>query len=111
RDILHHLAVAPAADLAGNGKGVKAVRQDDDVCRLDCDISTASHGDPNIGLHERWRVVDAVADHRDPAIALQPPHDSRFVLRQYASMHLIDPGPASSPSCGALVVTGHEDCL
>ena len=38
-----------------------------DVGRLDRDVGAGADGDAQVGLGERRRVVDAVADHRDPA--------------------------------------------
>jgi hypothetical protein len=42
RDVLDHLAVAPAGDLAGNRQSIQTIRQDDDVRRFDRDIRAAA---------------------------------------------------------------------
>ena len=38
---------------------------EDDVCGLDGDVGAGSDGDPDVRLCQGWRVVDAVAHHRD----------------------------------------------
>src|SRR5260370_22414239 len=64
--ILHHLAIAVAADLAGFRDQVEPRPQDDDVGRFDCDIGAGAGAEcyADIRLHQRRGVVDAVADHR-----------------------------------------------
>ena len=49
----------------------------------------APHGDADVGLLERRRVVDAVAGHRDDgAVGLQRAHDAQLVLGAGAGEHL-----------------------
>src|SRR5258708_7770902 len=109
RDVLDHLAVAPAADLAGNRESIQPIGQNDDVSRLDRDISAAAHSHAYIGLHERGRVIDAVANHRDPRPSLKISHDAGFLLRQYARVHLVYARLASNPPRCALVVARDQD--
>ena len=53
----------------------------------------APHGDADVGLLERRRIVDAVAGHRhDGALGLQRAHDAQLVLRAGAREHV---GPRS----------------
>ncbi len=48
-----------------------------DVRRLDRDVRTGADGDPEVGLGEGRRVVDAVPDHRDGTAATLEPLDDR----------------------------------
>ena len=55
-----------------------------EVGRLDGHVGAGAHRQPEVGLSEGGRVVDAVADHRDdPALGLQPADDVDLVLRQH----------------------------
>src|SRR5262249_24321923 len=76
RDVLHHLAVAPAADFARSCQRIQSIRQDDDVRRFDGDVGPPAHGDPYVRLHQRRSIVDTIADHRDAAVGLKLSHES-----------------------------------
>ncbi len=109
-DILHHLRVAAAADVASNGKGAQTVRQDNDVRRLDRNIRAAAHRDSDIGLHQSGGIVDAIADHRHSSMGrLKLSHDRGLVLRQHFSVHLVYADFQADALCCALVVAGDED--
>jgi hypothetical protein len=72
----------------------------------------AAHGDAEIGLGERGRVVHAVADHRDGAPpVLQPPDDIDLVGRHHFRAHGVDPDLRRDPLRCRLVVTGEQDWL
>jgi hypothetical protein len=62
-----HLAQRAAADRDRSGDVERVGAHQDDVRGLDRDVGARANGDPDVGLGERWRVVDAVADHRDLA--------------------------------------------
>ncbi len=55
------------------------------------DVSSRSHGDSNIGLHQGGSVVDSVTDHGDIApFAAQLGHPLCFLLRQQSSHRFVD---------------------
>lgn len=111
RDVLDHLPVASSTDIASLGKRRQAVRENDDVRRLDCDIGAAAHRDADVSLHQSRRIVDAVADHCHPGISLQLPHDPSLVLRQYAGAHLVDAHFLPDPLSRTLIVARDQDRL
>ena len=62
---------------------------------LDGDLGAGADGDADVGLRERGRVVDAVADHRDdarPSVGLRLPlqhlHVRRLARRRHVGKHL-----------------------
>jgi hypothetical protein len=63
-----------------------------DVGGLDGDVGPGADGDADIGLLERRRVVDAVADHRDllAVLALQLADLVDLAFGQHAGQHLVD---------------------
>src|SRR3546814_1911814 len=67
-DVLHHLAIAVAADLPRLHDIRKPVVQDDDVGGIDGDVGARAHGDGDLRLHQRRSIVDAVADHGGAAL-------------------------------------------
>jgi len=49
-------------------------------------IRSRSHGDADIGLDQRWSVVDSITDHGNISpFAAQPGHPLRFLFRQQSS--------------------------
>ena len=69
-----------------------------DAGALHRDIGAGAHGDADIGLGERRRVVDAVAGHGDDAaFAAQPPHDRVLLLGQHLGLDLGDAELARRP--------------
>ena len=54
----------------------QVARDERDVGGLDRDVGAGADGEAEVGLRERGRVVDAVADHRDDAaLVLQAADD------------------------------------
>ena len=71
---------------------------------LDRHVGTGADGDADVGLSERRRVVDPVADHRHQlALVLQVADLERLVLGQNLGEHALDPDLAgdrlSGPAC------------
>ena len=72
--------------------GAQVARDEGQVGGLDRDVGAGADRQAEVGLGERRRVVDAVADHRhDPALGLQPPIDVRLLRGQDLGDHLVDP--------------------
>ena len=58
---------------------------------FDRDVRAGAHGDADIGLRQRGRIVDAVAGHRDAfAPRLQRLDDRGFLIREHLGLDLID---------------------
>ena len=77
----------------------------------DRDVGARGHGHADIGLGQRGRVVDAVANHRDlTALGLQPLHRLHLSGRQHLGNHLGDAGVASDRrgSGGAIAAQHHH---
>ncbi|MNP59654.1 hypothetical protein D3C76_1546640 [compost metagenome] len=74
---------------------------------LNGDIAAASHGNADIGLRQRRRVVDTVADH-GYAVTLRLQLFDRFgfALRQHAGNHPVDTGLFGNGVGGHRVVAG-----
>ncbi len=79
-----------------------------EVGRLDGHIAAGADGDPEVGLSQRGRIVDAVPDHRDHlALRLQCRDDGHLLGRQ----HLRDPGMPCHCGCRSRVVAGEQHRL
>ena len=62
-----------------------------DGCRLNGYIAPTAHRNPDVGLGQRRRVVDAVTDHRHlMPLALQALDSVSFTVRQHAGDHFVD---------------------
>ena len=62
-----------------------------DVTGLDGDVRSFWHRYPNVGLSERWSVVDSVANHRHhPPGLLEPADLFHFLLGQHFCHHALD---------------------
>ena len=78
--------------------------------RLNGDIAAAAHGDPHIGLRQRGRIVDTVADHRHlMSLALQELNRIGFTVRQNPGNHLINARLFSDSVGGGWVIAGQHD--
>ena len=95
----------------GVGGGAQVAADQREVRGLDGDVGAGAHGQAEVGLRERRRVVDPVADHGDDrALVLQPLDDVDLVGGQ----HLGDDVARSIPTwrataCGgAAVVAGQQ---
>ena len=67
---------------------------------------------PDVGLGERRRVVDPVADHgHEPALGLQPLDLGRLLLRKHFGQHALDAGLAGDGLRGDPRVAGQHDHL
>ena len=81
-----------------------------DAGALDGDFGAGAHGDADIGLGQRGRVVDAVAGHGDDAaLGRQPLDDAVLVLRQHIGLDFLDAELAGDRLGGRLVVAGQHD--
>ena len=76
-------------------------------------IGTSTHGDVNVGLRERRRIVDPVAGHRDlSSFALQTLDVAHLVLRQDFGEDVLDAKLAGDGLAGASRIAGeHHDAL
>ena len=94
--VLLDVVVDPAAALDRLDDGREVVVRQHDVGRLLGDVGAGdAHGDADVGVLERRRVVDAVAGHRDDvALVLPGAHDLELVHRRDARVdrHLLDDG-------------------
>jgi len=79
------------------------------------DVGAGAHGDTDLRLRERRRIVDAVAGHRDkPALVLKPLDRRRFLIRQHFGNHVIDAELAPDREGRRAAVSGqhrHPDTL
>ncbi|QHE74223.1 hypothetical protein GFS60_07918 (plasmid) [Rhodococcus sp. WAY2] len=76
---------------------------------LDRDVGAGAHGQTQVGLGERGRVVDTVADHRHhPTLVLQVLDHVDLVGGQHLGDHLVDPDLVGDALCGAVVGPGEQ---
>jgi hypothetical protein len=69
----------------------RAAFDENDIAGLDGDIGSRANGNAKIGLRERGRVIDAVADKRNTFLfILKMLNLMRLVLRKHFGKHLID---------------------
>src|SRR5712692_10026205 len=109
RDVLKHLPVAPPADLARLDSRLEPIVENDDVGRVDGDVSPPSHPDPDVRLHESGRVVDSISDHRHIALALQFTNQPRLVLGKQFCVDVIHSQLIAHPArCPGVVTTQDE---
>ena len=75
-----------------SSEGMRAPNLDeDDIRGLHSHVRASADGDADVGLRERRRVVDAVADHGDAEAALlQRSHFGDLVGGQHLGEHLPD---------------------
>ena len=75
------------------------------------DVGARAHGDADVGLRQRGRVVHAVAGHGDDvAFGLQLLDDFAFLVGQHAGVHFVDAEFARDGfGCGAAVSGEHHD--
>src|SRR5690348_11004820 len=79
--VLHDDATATASNPQSFDQLRKITSNQDHIRALPSYISSRSHGDTDIGLHEGWSVIDSVADHRDvTTLATQLSHPLCFLL-------------------------------
>src|ERR1017187_4663473 len=77
--------------------------------RLHGDIGARAEGDPQIGLRQAGRIVDAVADHGDHrALPLQLANDGHFALRQRFGDPLIGADLARDARRGIARIAGKQ---
>ncbi len=81
-----------------------------DAGALHRDVGAGSHGDPDLGLGERRRVVDAVAGHRDDApLRLELLDLGGLLIRQDLRHDIVDAELLRDRLRGRLAVAGHHD--
>ena len=81
-DVRHDLLVDASADLDRVDERAEVVVGEDHPARLLRDLAARTHGDADVGLLERGRVVDRVAGHRDDqALLLHDAGETELVLR------------------------------
>ena len=64
-EISHNDAVAAARDLDHLDHLQEVVAEQQDVGAFACDLGAGPHRYSDVGLHQRWRIIDPVSDHRD----------------------------------------------
>ena len=75
--------------ILGTSRG--SLRTRTDVSGLDRDVGSGADRDPDVGRHQRRRIVDAVADHRDPlACAWSSSILLALSLGQHLGEHCVD---------------------
>ena len=89
-DGLLDVAVNAAAVPDGLYDSGEVVVHQNQIRRFPADLrAPAAHGDANIGIFERRRIVDAVPRHGDNfAVCLQGLHDAHLVLGQHAAENI-----------------------
>ena len=72
-------------------------------------IGPRTHGDPDMSLRQRWRVVDAVTSHGDePAFVLKFLHHSGLLIGQHLCHDIVDAEPAGDGLCRGAAVPGQH---
>ena len=102
--VLAHRPHGRARELEGLHRRAQVTAHERDVAGLDRDVAPRADRDAHVGLRERRRVVDAVADHRDDAaLTLQPANLVALPFRQHARDDAVDAGAARDrrPRCAA----------
>ena len=88
----------------GVGDRVEVGAHEHDVGGVHRDVGARAHREPEVGLRQRGRVVDAVTDHgHDPARALQLGDDPVLVGGQHVGAHVVGSMPTCSATLRALV--------
>ena len=86
-----------ASRIASAG-GTQVAGDERQVGGLDRDVGSRADREPEVGLRERGRIVDAVAHHRhDLALTLEPPHLGDLVLGKDLREHALDPDLGGDP--------------
>ena len=89
-DVLAHDRLRPAGEADQSGHGTRVVAHDGGVGHLDRGVAPcAAHGDAQARGCQRWRVVDTVADHRQPATQADST-TAAFSCRQQARADVVD---------------------
>ena len=90
--ILAHRAHRAARQRDRIGHGAEVGTHERDIARLDRDVRPRADRDADVGLRERRRVVDPVADHRDDMALALPTRDlARLLLGQQLRRDVVDP--------------------
>ena len=99
------------ASVSACGDAGEVAAHQRDVGGLGGDVGARGHGDADIGLRQRRRVVEAVADHRDAAaLALQPLDRVDLAVGQHLGDHLVDAGLPRDRLGGRAPIAGeHHD--
>ena len=93
--VLAHGPHGRARELDGLDGRAQVAAHERDVAGLDRDVAPGADRDADVGLRERRRVVDAVADHGDdPPFILQPANLVALPFRQHARDDAVDAGDA-----------------
>ena len=94
----------------GVGRGPQVAPYEGEVAGLDGGVRAGAHGQAQVGLGQRGRVVDAVADHRHrTALVLEPLDDVDLVLRHDLGDDLVDADLGGDGLGDGLVVAGQQD--
>ena len=102
-------SVARESRMASRG-GAQVAGDQREVGGLDGDVGAGADREAEVGLGERGRVVDAVADHRDDAaFALQAADHVRLVGGHDLGDDLVDADLGGDGASGRLVVAGQQD--
>jgi hypothetical protein len=98
-DELHQIVVNAASFLDRRLDGGKVVVGEHHVGRVLGDLGAGQpHGDADVGLLERRRVVDAITGHcHDLAVGLQCPHQAQLLRRFDARKDVHRPHHAAQP--------------
>ncbi len=108
-EVLLDRAQRGAAEADRVGRRAQVAGDEREVRGLDRHVGARPDRQPEVGLRERGRVVDAVADHRDDAaLGLQPPDDRRLVGGEHLGDHLVDADLGGHRAGGGLVVAGQQ---
>ena len=92
------------------GDGPQVIAEQDQVGGADRDVRAGPEGQPEIGRRQRRGVVDAVADHRDPApLCLQAGDDGGLPGRERPRDDFVDARGRRDGPGGGLVVPGQQD--
>ena len=97
------------AQADGVGGGPQVAGDQREVAGLDSDVGAGPDAQAEVGLSERGRIVDAVADHgHDAALGLKSPNDVGLLGRQDLGDDLLDADLGGDRAGGRLVVASEQ---
>ncbi len=89
------------------GNLARVIVHERDIGRFDGRIrSRCSHRDPNTGLCESRRVVDAISNHGNRSVRGEFRNDPKFVVGKQFAACVVDANLTGNRSCSSLIVTG-----
>ena len=108
--VLPNVPHRAAAEPAGPGDPPEIALHQRHPRALHGHVGPGAHGDPDVRLGQRRRVVDAVPGHRHhAALGLEPLHDLALLRRQHLRLEGVEAEPARDRLGGRAAVAGQHD--